>query len=147
MHWNTGKDRPILADTCRVTLLDCSPCSSVPELHRLARTLDPCHTELLAAFTPTGRRRASNGSTEAVNALIKKVKRVGHRSRRWHQPTGRASCASPAWTGPPSSGRLPLPPRFKETHHAWWRRAANPTHQFPLTHLPRQPHLTNSRYV
>ena len=32
----------------------------------------------LEAFIPTGKRRVSNGPTEAVNALIKKVKKVGH---------------------------------------------------------------------
>ncbi len=54
-------------------ILDRCARSNVPELHRLARTLDAWRGELLAAFTPTGRRRASNGPTEAVNALIKKV--------------------------------------------------------------------------
>jgi len=33
--------------------------------------------ELLAHWTSTGRRGVSNGPTEATNALIKKVKRVG----------------------------------------------------------------------
>jgi hypothetical protein len=50
----------------------------VPELLRLARTLDTWRPELLEAFTATGKRRNSNGPTEAVNALIKKVKKVGH---------------------------------------------------------------------
>jgi len=59
-------------------ILDRCAQSNVPELLRLARTLDAWRDELLAAFTTTGRRRVSNGPTEAVNALIKKVKRVGH---------------------------------------------------------------------
>ena len=59
-------------------ILDRCAQSDVPELLRLARTLDAWREELLAAFTPTGRRGVSNGPTEAVNALIKKVKRVGH---------------------------------------------------------------------
>ena len=59
-------------------ILDRCAQSNVPELLRLARTLDTWRDELLAAFTTTGRRRVSNGPTEAVNALIKKVKRVGH---------------------------------------------------------------------
>ncbi len=50
----------------------------MPELTRLGRTLDAWRDELLAYWTPTGRCDVSNGSTEAVNALIKKVKRVGH---------------------------------------------------------------------
>lgn len=47
----------------------------IPELMRLARTLDSWRTELLAYFDTAG---VSNGPTEAINALIKKVKRVGH---------------------------------------------------------------------
>lgn len=39
-------------------ILDRCARSSVPELHRLARTLDAWRGELLAAFTSTGRRRA-----------------------------------------------------------------------------------------
>jgi transposase len=47
----------------------------VPELSRLARTIRAWEAEILA-FHATG--GCSNGSTEAVNLLIKKVKRVGH---------------------------------------------------------------------
>jgi transposase len=47
----------------------------IPELVRLARTLDAWRQELLAYFDTGG---VSNGPTEAVNGLIKKVKRVGH---------------------------------------------------------------------
>jgi len=54
--------------------------SEVPELHRLARTLDSWHDELLARFTVAG---VSNGPTEAVNLLIKKIKRVGHGFRNF----------------------------------------------------------------
>jgi len=38
--------------------------SDVPELHRLARTLDTWHDELLAYFDTGG---VSNGPTEATN--------------------------------------------------------------------------------
>jgi len=48
--------------------------SDVPELHRLARTLDTWSDELLAYFTTGG---ISNGPTEAINLLIKRIKRVG----------------------------------------------------------------------
>lgn len=48
--------------------------SSIPELHRLARTITAWQNQLLAYFT-TG--RASNGPTEAVNLLVKRIKRVG----------------------------------------------------------------------
>lgn len=59
-------------------ILDRCARSEVPELLRLARTLDAWRPELLEAFTSTGKRRVSNGPTEAVNALIKKAKKVGH---------------------------------------------------------------------
>jgi len=59
-------------------ILDRCARSEVPELLRLVRTLDAWRPELLEAFTATGKRRVSNGMTEAVNAPIKKVKKVGH---------------------------------------------------------------------
>lgn len=52
----------------------------IPELLRLARTLDTWRRELLAYFDTGG---VSNGPTEAINALIKKVKRVGHGFRNF----------------------------------------------------------------
>jgi transposase len=54
--------------------------SGVPELARLARTIGSWRTEFLAYFT-TG--RTSNGRTEAVNLLIKKILRVGHGFRNF----------------------------------------------------------------
>lgn len=48
--------------------------SDIPELLRLARTLDTWRDELLAYFTTGG---VSNGPTEAINLLIKRIKRVG----------------------------------------------------------------------
>jgi len=54
--------------------------SQIPELRRLARTLTTWRTEFLAYFT-TG--RISNGPTEAVNLLIKKILRVGHGFRNF----------------------------------------------------------------
>jgi transposase len=49
--------------------------AGVPELVRLARTLDAWRPELLASFDHPG---ISNGPTEAINLMIKKIKRVGH---------------------------------------------------------------------
>ena len=46
----------------------------VPELHRLGRTIAAWQDQLLAYFTTGG---TSNGPTEAVNLLIKRIKRVG----------------------------------------------------------------------
>jgi hypothetical protein len=45
----------------------------IPELLRLARTLDAWRDELLTYFDTDG---VSNGPTEAINGLIKKIKRV-----------------------------------------------------------------------
>jgi transposase len=54
--------------------------AEVPELSRLARTVRAWEVEILAFHTTGGR---SNGPTEAVNLLIKKVKRVGHGFRNF----------------------------------------------------------------
>lgn len=48
--------------------------STVPELHRLGRTIASWENEILAYFTTAG---VSNGPTEAINLLIKRIKRVG----------------------------------------------------------------------
>ena len=64
-------------------ILDRCARSDVPELLRLARTLDAWSEELLAYWHSTGRRGVSNGPTEATNALINKVKRVGHGFRNF----------------------------------------------------------------
>jgi len=50
------------------------------ELCRLARTVRAWQTEILAWHQTTG---CSNGPTEAINLLIKKVKRVGHGFRNF----------------------------------------------------------------
>jgi transposase len=54
--------------------------SRVPELGRLGRPLTTWRDEFLAYFS-TG--RISNGPTEAVNLLIKKILRVGHGFRNF----------------------------------------------------------------
>ena len=55
--------------------------SDLPELYRLARTIDSWREELLAYFDTGG---ISNGPTEAMNLLVKKVKRTGHGFRNFH---------------------------------------------------------------
>lgn len=55
--------------------------SGIPELERLAKTLSTWRPELLAYFTTGG---ASNGPTEGLNLLIKKIKRVGHGFRNFN---------------------------------------------------------------
>jgi transposase len=52
----------------------------VPELSRLARTVRAWEVEILAFHATNG---CSNGLTEAVNLLIKKIKRVGHGFRNF----------------------------------------------------------------
>jgi transposase len=52
----------------------------VAELSRLARTVRAWEVEILAFHATNG---CSNGLTEAVNLLIKKVKRVGHGFRNF----------------------------------------------------------------
>jgi transposase len=54
--------------------------SHLPELHRLASTIDGWRQELLAYFDTDG---ISNGPTEAMNLLIKKIKRTGHGFRNF----------------------------------------------------------------
>ena len=67
-------DRDRAAHLLHRLLVHCAD-SGVPELARLARTLDAWRGELLAVFDHPG---ISNGPTEAINLLIKKIKRVGH---------------------------------------------------------------------
>jgi transposase len=52
----------------------------VAELSRLARTVRAWEAEILAFHSTTG---CSNGPTEAINLLIKQVKRVGHGFRNF----------------------------------------------------------------
>jgi len=82
--------------------------SDVPELHRLARTLDTWHDELLAYFDTGG---VANGPTEATNLLIKKIKRVGHGFRNFTNYRLRLlpHCGIDWHTAPttPLRGRLP----------------------------------------
>jgi transposase len=56
----------------------------IPDLIRLARTLDAWRPELLAYFDTAG---VSNGPTVAINGLIKKVKRVGRLPQLRQLPT------------------------------------------------------------
>jgi transposase len=80
----------------------------IPELVRLARTLDAWRPELFAYFDTGG---VSNGPTEATNALIKKVKRVGHGFRNFDNYRLRLllHCGVTWQTQPttPIRGRLP----------------------------------------
>ncbi|MGH9132746.1 MAG: ISL3 family transposase [Ilumatobacteraceae bacterium] len=54
--------------------------AEVPELNRLARTIDAWTDEILAFHTTAG---ANNGPTEAVNLIIEKIRRIGHGYRNF----------------------------------------------------------------
>ena len=54
--------------------------AQIPELCRLARTIDRWRDEVLAFHTTAG---ASNGPTEAVNLLVEKIRRIGHGYRNF----------------------------------------------------------------
>jgi transposase len=78
------------------------------ELSRLARTVRAWEAEILA-FHATG--GCSNGPTEAINLLIKKVKRVGHGFRNFAN-TGCGCCCTAA-----SGGRRTTPQDCEAAHH------------------------------
>jgi transposase len=77
--WPAGMGQADLAAEARVRRVWCGGVQ-VPELFRLARTVRAWQTEILAFHSTAG---CSNGPTEAVNPLIKKVKRVGHGFRNF----------------------------------------------------------------
>jgi len=96
--------------------LRCCDGLTIPELSRLAGTARAWHTEILAWHATNG---CSNGPTEAVNLLIKKVKRVGHGFRNYanYRPRLLLHCGG-TWKTHRTQDREGVP-------HAWWRRANN----------------------
>ena len=87
----------------------------IPELIRLARTFDAWRDELLAYFDTGG---VSNGPTEAINGLIKKMKRIGGTATATSPTTGSVSSCTAE-----STGRLHRSPRSEGDYHAWPHRA------------------------
>jgi transposase len=82
--------------------------SAVEEVRRLGRTLTRWRSEILAHH----RTGASNGPTEALNLLIKKVKRVGHGHRRFANYRLRLLLhCGVAWPPPPAAVLRPHPRR------------------------------------
>ncbi len=77
--YKRSRDRADAQQRLHRWLVHCAD-SQVPELHRLARTIDAWRPEFLAYFDTGG---VSNGRTEAINLLIKKIKRVGHGFRNF----------------------------------------------------------------
>jgi len=91
-------------------LMHCAE-TNIPELHRLARTLDTWRTELLAYFDTGG---LSDGPTEAVNAP--------HQEDQAHPPTtGCGYCCTAA-----STGRLHSQHESEAGYHDWPRGACKP---------------------
>ena len=74
----------------------------IPEVRRLARTIRRWQTQLLAYWQCDG---LSNGKTEAINGLIKRVKRIGHgfRSLRNYRLRLLLFCGKPAWHDQPTA--------------------------------------------
>ena len=84
----------------------------VAELSRLARTVRAWEAEILAFHTTGG---CSNGPTEAVNLLIKKVERVGHGFRSFVNYRLRLLLHCDV------TGRLTKPRDCEGAPHACWR--------------------------
>jgi transposase len=102
-----AKNRQVAERLLYRWLVHCAD-SNVPELHRLAATIDGWRPELLAYFDTGG---ISNGPTEAMNLLIKKVKRTGHGFRNFDNYRLRLLLhCGVDWDTPPTTrirGRLP----------------------------------------
>jgi transposase len=86
----------------------------VAELSRLARTVRVWQVEILAFHATDG---CSNGPTEAMNLLVKKVKRVGHGFRNFTNYRLRLLCTAA------SGGRRTEPQDCGDASHAWGRTA------------------------
>ena len=90
-------DRPQLAGAYLAELADdLQDADCPPELRRLGGTLGRWHTQI----TNWHRARASNGPTEAINNLIKRVKRAAFGFRRFTHYRIRALlyAGKPNWT-------------------------------------------------
>jgi hypothetical protein len=70
--------------------------AQISELTRLTCTIDSCRPELLAYFDNEG---VSNGSAEAINLMIKKIKRVSATYSATSTSIGSAYSCTAAPTG------------------------------------------------
>ncbi len=113
------RDRAEAAQRLYTWMVHCAD-AEVPELVRLATTIDSWREEFLAYFDTGG---VSNGPTEAMNLLIKKIKRVGHGFRNVHNYRLRLLLhCGVDWT-------LLNQHESEAGYHAWLRRAVNPLSQ------------------
>ncbi len=85
--------------------------ANIPECTRLARTIRRWETEVLAYYTSDG---LSNARSEAINALVKKTKRVGHGFRNIENYRLRLllHCGAPAWHDQPAARLRRRRPHF-----------------------------------
>jgi transposase len=88
---------------------DVAEAADIPEADRLARTIRRWEDAVLAYYRSDG---LSNARTEAINGLIKKVKRVGHGFRNLHNYRLRLllHCGGVKWQHQPAAklrGRTP----------------------------------------
>ena len=111
--YQRGTDRDQAQRRLPRWLVHCAD-SGVPELHRLARTIDTWREEFLAYFNTGG---VSNGPTEAMNLLIKKSNGSGTASAT-STTTDSDSCSTAE-----STGRFHNQHGSEAGYHAWLRRA------------------------
>jgi transposase len=85
----------------------------IPEVRRLGRTIRRWHDQVLAYWRCDG---LSNGVTEAINMLIKRIKRIGHGFRNLANYRIRLLlfCGRPAWQDRPTARIRARSPRSIE---------------------------------
>jgi transposase len=85
----------------------------IPEIRRLGRTIRRWHDQVLAYWRCDG---LSNGVTEAINMLIKRIKRIGHGFRNLANYRIRLLlfCGRPAWQDRPTARIRARSPRSIE---------------------------------
>jgi len=89
---------------------DVATAADIPEATRLARTIRRWENEVLAYYRSDG---LSNARTEAVNALMKKVQRIGHGFRNLHNYRLRLllHCGGVTWQDQPAAKLRKRTPR------------------------------------
>lgn len=90
---------------------DVADAAGLPQRDRLARTMRQYEAQLLAYYHSDG---LSNARSESTNALIKKIKRVGHGFTNLTNYRLRLllHCAGPTWHDPPAARIRGPAPRF-----------------------------------
>jgi transposase len=100
-------------DAARVALgefYDAAAAAEVPECTRLARTIRRWEPAVLAYYTTDG---LSNAKTEATNALMKKIQRIGHgfRNLRNYRLRLLLHCGGVTWQDQPTARLRKRTPR------------------------------------